>query len=103
MNKQLRISQRNNKLTYEPNNKAFEQTKQGLSMSPADVARCASRGIAVTSQINDSLFFDGTDNPSFELPLEMQRGVDVADVWQAQQSARKRVLDAAKRDKELYG
>lgn len=103
MNKQLFISKRNNKVTYEPKHECYQETKQGLSMSPADVARATSRGLAVSSQINDSLFYDGDDNPSFDIPIESQRGVDVADVWQAQQSAKKRIISAAKKDKELYG
>lgn len=103
MNKQLSISKKNNRLTYEPKHECYQTTKQGLSMSPADISRAVSRGVAVSSQLNEELFFDGDDNPTFDVPIERQRGVDVADVWQAQQSARKKILSAAKKDKEMYG
>lgn len=33
--------------------------------------------------------FDGVNNPSWDLPIDQKRGVDVAEVWQAQRTARK--------------
>lgn len=87
---------------YTPKHDAFESTKQGLAVTPSDMSNMLSRGIPISAQINEELFFDGLDNPSFDIPIEEQRGVDVNDVWLAQRQARSKLISAHKRDKELY-
>ncbi|WGL30921.1 hypothetical protein [Dipodfec virus UOA04_Rod_535] len=103
MNKQLLIAQRNNKVVYEPDNTSDMSVKQGLSMSPSDVAKMTARGLGVSSQINQELFYDGDDSPSFYIPLERRRGVDVAEIWEAEQTAKKKLYQAHVKDVSMYG
>lgn len=65
------------------------------------MARMVDKGIAVSS-INDSIFYDGEVNPSFDVPIEEQRGVDIVDAWNASRTARKRILQAHFNDKKMY-
>lgn len=75
----------------------------GLAYTPAQVASATERGFAVNSATTDSMFFDGFDNPSFDVPIELKRSVDAVAVWEAQKTARKRIIDAHKNDKAVYG
>lgn len=48
-------------------------------------------------------FFDGEVNPSWTVPIERDRGVDVADVWQAQQESRSKLRNAHRLDIAKHG
>ncbi|MCM1356619.1 MAG: hypothetical protein NC212_09485 [Staphylococcus sp.] len=80
---------------------AFEKVTPGLSVSPSQMARMAEKGIPITAQMSET-FFDGTTNPSFDIPIEDRRGIDVNAVWEAQKTARKRIVAAHKLDKQAY-
>lgn len=80
----------------------FEKTVPGLSLSPSQVSKMAEKGISVSTQIANS-FVDGSPNPTFDVPIEELRGVDVNDVWNASQDAKKRIISAHLKDKEIYG
>ncbi|MDE6089294.1 MAG: hypothetical protein K2G41_01200 [Duncaniella sp.] len=73
----------------------------GLSVSPTQMALMAAKGIPISAQMSES-FVDGVSNPSFDIPIEDQRGIDVNAVWNAQKDARKRLIAAHKADKEAY-
>ena len=73
----------------------------GLAYSPSDMARMADRGISISS-INDQMFYDGSPAQKFDVPLEMRRGVDVNDAWNASRTARRRILNAHYNDKRIY-
>lgn len=79
----------------------FEKVVPGLSVSPSQMAKMAERGIPISAQSSDA-FFDGVSNPSFDIPIEDRRGIDVNAVWNAQQDARKRIINAHKLDKQAY-
>ena len=66
----------------------FLPTKPGLAYTPAEMLKLAERGVPISSATVDSNFFDGQVNPAWDIPIERQRGIDVSDVWQAQQDAR---------------
>lgn len=103
MNKQLKISSHVNPFVpCDCSKPPVMEVKQGLAMSPSDISRATSRGYAVSSQIDDSLFYDGDDSPLIDIPIERTRGIDAATVWEAQQSAKKRLISAHLRDKETY-
>lgn len=79
------------------------EVRQGLSMSPSDISRAVSRGLAVSSQLDESLFYDGDDSPCIDVPLERTRGVDAVSAWEASQEAKRRLIRAHKSDVEIYG
>lgn len=105
MNRQISLSRKLNSKPCEfvEDHDPCMSVKQHLSMSPSEIARMSERGIPVSSQNMDSFFYDGTDDVYQSVPIERVRGVDAADVWEAQQSARKKMLSAQKRDIDLYG
>lgn len=78
------------------------KTKQGLSYTPAELMEYAKKGIPV-SAVNSESYFDGEANPSFDLPIDMQRGVDIVDCWVAQNDSRSRLARAHVNDSEIYG
>lgn len=88
--------------SYSPTDSPFESTVNGLAVTPADMHRMVDRGIPV-SPSNDALFFDGTPNVTFDLPIEDARGVDVNDIWNAQQDARRKIKNANSVDIQNYG
>lgn len=76
--------------------------KGDLAVTPAQMARMANNGVAISSQIAGS-FNDGETNPSFELPISQVRGLDIVDFWEAEKIARKNVKDHIKANELKYG
>lgn len=72
--------------------------KNGLAITPSEMARLASQGIPISS--GNLPFVDGDKNPSWDILPENVRGVDVAELWTLQQEARMRIKMAHKRDRE---
>lgn len=71
--------------------------KSHLAMTPAQMDKAREQGVPITpSNINPDLVEDGTNNPKFEIELERQRGVDIAELWQNAESSRKRLGDFKK-------
>lgn len=62
----------------------------------------ANKGIPV-SATNVGQYYDGEANPSFDLPSDMTRGVDIVSVWESQIDSRSRLSRAHSKDVELYG
>lgn len=60
----------------------------GLALTPSQMQRMSEKGIPVSAQTNDALFYDGDVRPSFDVPLDLQRGIDVATMWQKRQDIR---------------
>lgn len=97
-----------NKLRFAcPRRKEHESIVQdGLAYTPTQMLQLAEKGIAVsTNSVSDSLFFDGVPKGqgSFDLPVDMRKGFDVADAWQASQTIRAKAKKGLKRDIELFG
>ena len=66
--------------------------KSHLAITPAQMDNARVQGIPITpSNVNPDLIQDGTTNPQFEIELERQRGVDIAELWQNAESSRKRL------------
>lgn len=56
--------------------------QSGLAMTPSQMQRLSERGIPVSSQNLEGMFYDGDSRPSWDVPLDQQRGIDVATMWQ---------------------
>lgn len=76
--------------------------KGDLAVTPAQMARMAANGVAISSQIAGS-FNDGETNPSFEVPLGQLRGMDIVDFWEAEKIARKNVTNHIKANEKKFG
>lgn len=68
-------------------------TQPDLAITPAVMAEMVDSGIPVSSQSISGVFDDGVPNPSWDIPIDLKRGVDVAEVWQAQRDARSHVVN----------
>lgn len=63
----------------------------GLALTPSQIQRMSERGIPVSTQNLDGMFDDGVSRPSWDVPLDQQRGVDVATIWQRQKDAQSKL------------
>lgn len=70
--------------------------KAGLSVTPSQMMDLTQRGLSVSNS-NNLLFVDGVLEPSFDIPINERRGVDVNDVWNAQVDSRRKLIDYSKR------
>lgn len=102
MNRQLRKKSNRNPRNCSVINNAFEKTQNGLALTPAEMRVMASRGIPVSSTVNEALFYDGESNPSWLIPIDRVRGVDLTDVWNASMDAKKKLVKAHLNDKAKY-
>lgn len=62
-----------------------------LALTPSKMAELVDQGIPVSASQLNGEFFDGVSNPSWDVSIDLKRGVDVAEVWQAQKSARSNI------------
>lgn len=67
------------------------KTKCGLSYTPAQMLDMANKGISVASQNMETKFYDGVPNPSWNIDLLRERGVDIADLWTLSQQAKNKI------------
>ena len=67
-----------------------------LAMTPAQVAEMAAAGKPVSST-SVGTYYDGTPNPSFDLPIDQKRGCDIADAWNASVEAQDKLNDMKRR------
>lgn len=72
------------------------KTRSGLSYTPAQMNEMMQKGIPVTNKNLENKFFDGETNPSWNIDILRQKGVDIADVWEADQAARQKLRDTRK-------
>lgn len=70
---------------------------QNLSISPSEIMALTQRGIAASANNLGLSFNEGSLSP--ELTIDQMRGVDAADVWTAQQTARANLIQAHKKSK----
>lgn len=71
-------------------------TQSGLAITPARMAEMVNQGIPVSTDNASGQFYDGVPMPSFDIPVDQKRGVDMAQIWQAQQSARSHIVTNSK-------
>lgn len=77
------------------------KVKPGLSVSPAQMMEYTARGIAISA--SNLSYMDGDTSRSMDIPLEARRGIDAADVWQASETAKKRLVNVHVKDVKEYG
>ena len=70
--------------------------REGLSYSPADMARLTERGMPVNALNTGKAYIDGEENPSFDITTDRQRFVEIADLWEQHQNIRERARNAAR-------
>ena len=67
-----------------------------LAYTPAEMFEMWKQGVPISNVNMGTPTFE-SDQTFWNIPIERQRGVDIADVWQTQQTARKRMKQAGKR------
>lgn len=67
-----------------------------LAYTPAEMFEMWKQGVPISNENMGTPTFE-SDQTVWNIPIERQRGVDIADVWQTQQTARKRMKQAGKR------
>lgn len=65
--------------------------KDGLALTPHQMELMHSKGVPISTSNFDSQYFDGDKSPSFDVPIDQQRGVDIAEVWNESVNARKKL------------
>lgn len=84
--------------------------QNGLAITPRDVANLTAKGVAVNTQ-NSSMYND-VDVPGFSSALDTdpwfidpiyKRGADINKVWELSKSTSSKLINAMKRDKQIYG
>lgn len=76
--------------------------QDGLAYTVSDMASMLNSGMPISSQNMQLQATQGSNNPSWDVPLEYRRGVDVSEIWEAQQDSRHRVAkyyDSKKKSK----
>lgn len=71
-------------------------TVDGLSYSPAEMAKMISKGISVSTSNFESQFYDGSTDVSAGVPFEHQRGIDIVDAWNVEQDAKTKIYNKVK-------
>lgn len=67
------------------------EPKPGLAYTPADMARMHASGMPVNNANLVNQFYDGDNNPSWEIPLERQRGLDPAEIWEQSVKSKQKI------------
>lgn len=73
-----------------------EVVRQGLAYSPAQMAALTERGMPVNSMNTAVGYFEGEENPSFDLSIDRQTRVDICDVWETHMNIIQKARAAAK-------
>lgn len=90
-----------NARTCAPKRKHDEiEPKVGLAYTPADMAKMHASGMPVNSANLVNSFYDGDVNPSFDVALERQRGVDPAELWEISQTSKEKINKMSKQYKK---
>ena len=71
-------------------------TQPNLAYTTGEMYNMWKNGVPIDNQNNVSMFDDGTTGKNLSLPLERRRGVDPADLWQAQMASRSKIRKAWK-------
>lgn len=84
-------------LSYGNNNKSVSYKRlngepivyPNLAVTPSQMAQLTEKGIPINSNQIGLMFDDGSKSPS--LGFEERRGVDMADIWNAQKTSRSKL------------
>lgn len=77
--------------------------QNGLAMTPSQMAELAIQGIPVNNQTLAAYYDEGYSHLSYDMPLDIQRGIDVAQLWEEKQRIGKKVVNAHKAEIDFYG
>ena len=79
------------KMTAPKYQKHETKVRSGLSTTPAQMWDLMIQGKPISSfELDPSLFNDGDPYQTYDLSLDQQRGIDVNDMWNAQQNAKRK-------------
>lgn len=70
------------------------KVQNGLALTPSQMQNLSERGVPVSSQNLEGVYFDGDTRPSWDVPLDSQRGVDVATMWQRRKDIQAKLRSA---------
>ena len=73
--------------------------REGLAYTPSDMARLTERGMPVNSLMTGKVFYDGEENPSFNVTSDRARHVDICDLWEQHQCLVDKARSAARAKK----
>lgn len=62
-----------------------------LAATPAMMNELRLQGKPIGNTADESAYFDGTEDAGFTLPLSNQRGIDIAEAWEASMDAHKSI------------
>lgn len=65
--------------------------QSGLAVTPAQMLEMAQAGIPISSVNADHMYRDGYRDPGDVPTLDMQRGVDIGDLWENHMSLREKM------------
>lgn len=68
-----------------------EVVQTGLAVTPAQMSEMVSRGIPVSTTNLGNQFYDGRPSSDFEVDPIYRRGVDIADVFEAQEDSKHKI------------
>lgn len=77
-------------------------TKEGLALTPSKIQELTDKGIAV-SLPNANNFLSPQDGASWNVEPQFTRDANMASLWETEQLAKRKVVNAHKRDKKQYG
>ncbi|WGL30916.1 hypothetical protein [Dipodfec virus UOA04_Rod_524] len=103
MSFQSNLNQRFHKTCHVTDDNAFQKTRDGLAVTPAEIQELTMRGVPVNST-NASMFVEGTSGQgSFTLAADELRGADIVDAWNASRDAQSKLVKAHVNDVSNYG
>ncbi|UPW41680.1 hypothetical protein [Peromfec virus RodF8_21] len=100
MNKLLQ-SRRYNRTAFYDVEPVYVQS--GLAVTPSEMMTLSQHGVPISSQVDESLFYDGDSSFKVTIDPMLMRGVDINDAWNAEQDAKSRLAAAYSNDVKLYG
>lgn len=77
------------------------KTVPNLAYDLSDLDELRRMGKPISQESVSSLYYDGEVQDRCYVPLERQRGVDINDVWNAQQTGRRKASKAGVRQVDL--
>ena len=78
------------------------KVEKGLSTTPAQMWDLASQGKPIGSyMLSDDLFYDGDPYQTYDVPLDRQRGIDINDMWNAQENLKKKFHKFSEQDQRV--
>lgn len=71
--------------------------ESNLAYTPGDIQRMAQKGISINSMNMEGSYYYEAQSRSWDIPISERRGIDPADIWNAQMDARSKLRSADKK------